>query len=65
MGAPPETPADQVILATGSYDHTIRFWAAYNGQCHRTVQHPDSVSLLFLMESDVIDVQILCGHAAG
>ena len=39
-------PGDQVILATGGYDHTIRFWAAYNGQCQRIVQHPDSVSQL-------------------
>lgn len=37
-----EIPADQVLFATGGYDHTIRFWAAYNGQCQRTVQHPDS-----------------------
>jgi len=38
--------ADSVILATGSYDHTIRFWQAYSGLCLRTVQHPDSVSNL-------------------
>ena len=37
--------ADSVILATGSYDHTIRFWQAYSGLCLRTVQHPDSVSI--------------------
>lgn len=37
-----DVPVDQVIFATASYDHTIRFWAAYNGQCIRTVQHPDS-----------------------
>jgi len=37
-----EIPPDQVLFATGGYDHTIRFWAAYNGQCQRTVQHPDS-----------------------
>ena len=35
---------DSVILATGSYDHTIRFWQAHSGLCLRTVQHPDSVS---------------------
>jgi len=22
---------DRVILATGGYDHTIRFWSAHNG----------------------------------
>lgn len=36
------TGTDQVILATGGYDHTIRFWQAHSGICHRTVQHPDS-----------------------
>lgn len=35
---------DPVILATAGYDHTIRFWQAHSGMCHRTVQHPDSVS---------------------
>ncbi|XP_071948073.1 target of rapamycin complex subunit lst8-like [Antedon mediterranea] len=33
---------DPVILATAGYDHTIRFWQAHSGICHRTVQHPDS-----------------------
>jgi len=33
---------EPVILATAGYDHTIRFWQAYSGICHRTVQHPDS-----------------------
>ncbi|XP_074647978.1 target of rapamycin complex subunit lst8-like [Tubulanus polymorphus] len=32
---------DPVILATAGYDHTIRFWQAHSGICHRTVQHPD------------------------
>lgn len=39
-----EVPPDQVILATGGYDHSIRFWSAFNGQCTKTAQHPDSVS---------------------
>ncbi|XP_053214192.1 target of rapamycin complex subunit lst8-like [Panonychus citri] len=34
--------SDQVILATGSYDQTIRFWSPHNGQCLRVVQHTDS-----------------------
>ncbi|CAK8684712.1 unnamed protein product [Clavelina lepadiformis] len=33
---------ESVVLATGSYDHTIRFWQAHSGLCMRTVQHPDS-----------------------
>ncbi|RWS25737.1 target of rapamycin complex subunit lst8-like isoform X1 [Leptotrombidium deliense] len=33
---------EEVILASGGYDHTIRFWSPLNGQCLRIVQHPDS-----------------------
>ncbi|XP_077979424.1 target of rapamycin complex subunit lst8-like [Glandiceps talaboti] len=36
------TGSDPVILATAGYDHTIRFWQAHSGICHRTLQHPDS-----------------------
>jgi len=35
-----------VILATGGYDHTIRFWEALSGICYRTIQYPESVSLI-------------------
>ncbi|CAI0377237.1 unnamed protein product [Linum tenue] len=31
-----------VILATGSYDHTIRFWEAKSGRCYRTIQAQES-----------------------
>lgn len=31
-----------VILATASYDHTIRFWEAPSGICYRTIQYADS-----------------------
>ncbi|RLN38781.1 hypothetical protein C2845_PM01G32270 [Panicum miliaceum] len=31
-----------VILATASYDHTIRFWEAKSGRCYRKIQYPDS-----------------------
>lgn len=34
--------SEPVILATAGYDHTIRFWQAHSGICHRTVQHQDS-----------------------
>lgn len=33
-----------VILVTGGYDNTIRFWEAWSGVCSRTVNHPDHVS---------------------
>lgn len=38
----PNAPGNGVVLATGGYDHTIRFWHAHSGVCCRTVQHPDS-----------------------
>ncbi|RWS14492.1 target of rapamycin complex subunit lst8-like isoform X1 [Dinothrombium tinctorium] len=37
-----ENTREAVILASGGYDHTIRFWSPHNGQCLRIVQHPDS-----------------------
>ena len=37
---------EQVILATAGYDHSIRFWQAHNGVCHRTVPHTESISFL-------------------
>lgn len=37
-----DSETEQVILATGGYDHTIRFWQAHSGQCQGSVQHSDS-----------------------
>lgn len=34
---------DQLLLATGGYDHTIKIWQAHTGNCNRTMQHNDSV----------------------
>ncbi|KAJ8682715.1 hypothetical protein QAD02_018507 [Eretmocerus hayati] len=34
--------SEQVILATGGYDHTIKIWQAHTGICQRTLQHTDS-----------------------
>ncbi|KAL6534618.1 TOR complex subunit lst8 [Orobanche gracilis] len=31
-----------VVLATASYDHTVRFWEAKSGRCYRTIQYPES-----------------------
>nr|CAI5845581.1 unnamed protein product [Callosobruchus analis] len=33
---------DQIILATGGYDHTIKLWQTHTGICNRTMQHADS-----------------------
>lgn len=32
----------KVVLATGGYDHTIKFWQAPTGNCHFTLQYADS-----------------------
>lgn len=39
-----QDPAMAVLLCTGGYDNTIRFWEAWSGICSRTIQHPESVS---------------------
>lgn len=31
-----------VILVTGGFDHSVRFWEAPTGQCHRTLQFNES-----------------------
>lgn len=33
---------EQVILATGGYDHTIKLWQTHTGACLRTMQHGES-----------------------
>ncbi|XP_045472971.1 target of rapamycin complex subunit lst8 [Harmonia axyridis] len=33
---------DSLILASGGYDHTIKFWETDTGFCKRTVQHAES-----------------------
>lgn len=33
-----------VILVTGGYDNTIRFWEAWSGVCSRTLNHQEHVS---------------------
>lgn len=34
-----------VILVTGGYDNTIRFWEAWSGVCSRTLNHQEHASL--------------------
>jgi len=38
------TDALSVILVTGSYDGTVRYWEAWSGICSRTLQTQDHVS---------------------
>lgn len=33
---------EQIILATGGYDHTIKLWQTHTGLCNRTMQHTES-----------------------
>ncbi|KAJ6233850.1 target of rapamycin complex subunit lst8 [Anaeramoeba flamelloides] len=33
---------NRVILCTGGYDHTIKFWESSTCLCRRTIQYPDS-----------------------
>ncbi|KAJ8964957.1 hypothetical protein NQ314_004512 [Rhamnusium bicolor] len=33
---------DQIIFATGGYDHTIKLWQTHTGICNRTMQHAES-----------------------
>lgn len=38
-----------VILVTGGYDNTIRFWEAWSGVCSRTLNHQEHVSFARLL----------------
>ncbi|EXC04355.1 Protein LST8-like protein [Morus notabilis] len=49
-----------VILATASYDHTIRFWEAKSGRCYRTIQYPDSEISYDLHTNNVMAVGFQC-----
>lgn len=33
-----EATEDQLILATGGYDHTIKVWQAHTGNCIKTMR---------------------------
>ncbi|KAF3616060.1 WD repeat-containing protein wat1 [Capsicum annuum] len=39
-----EMSQPSVVLATASYDHTIKFWEAKSARCYRTIQYPESLS---------------------
>ena len=40
-----------IVLATGGYDHSIKFWHPHDGVCYRTASHPESVSLRGVLQS--------------
>ncbi|XP_019852280.1 PREDICTED: target of rapamycin complex subunit lst8-like isoform X2 [Amphimedon queenslandica] len=31
-----------IVLVTGGYDHSLKFWYPHDGVCYRTIPHPDS-----------------------
>lgn len=39
---------NQIILATGGYDHTIKLWKAETKDCIKSMQHTDSVNMRML-----------------
>ena len=41
--------SSNIVLATGGYDHSIKFWYPHDGVCYRTAHHPESVSLRLLI----------------
>eukprot|EP00288_Rhodomonas_lens_P009937 CAMPEP_0177727562 /NCGR_PEP_ID=MMETSP0484_2-20121128/20392_1 /TAXON_ID=354590 /ORGANISM="Rhodomonas lens, Strain RHODO" /LENGTH=284 /DNA_ID=CAMNT_0019240233 /DNA_START=37 /DNA_END=888 /DNA_ORIENTATION=+ len=45
-------PQGKVVLITGGYDHTIRFWEVQSGSCYRTLQYPDSPINLLRVSPD-------------
>ena len=38
---------ERAILVTGSYDHTLRFWDAYNEQLIRSFEYGTDVNQFF------------------
>ncbi|KAK0548734.1 TOR complex subunit lst8 [Tilletia horrida] len=37
----PPTNSESVLLVTAGYDHTIRFWQAWQSECTRIIQHAE------------------------
>lgn len=50
-----------VILATASYDHSIKFWEAKSGRCYRTLQHTESVSIATWFSWCAVYSMVCCG----
>lgn len=44
-----ETSDQQVIFATGGYDHTIKLWQPHTGNCERTFTETEFVSFYFCL----------------
>lgn len=45
-----ETSDQQVIFATGGYDHTIKLWQPHTGNCERTFTETEFVSFYLFLE---------------
>lgn len=45
-GAHANDGAEQLLFATGGYDHTIKIWQPHTGVCSRSMPHADSVCAL-------------------
>eukprot|EP00730_Choanoeca_flexa_P017947 TRINITY_DN8698_c0_g1_i2.p1 TRINITY_DN8698_c0_g1~~TRINITY_DN8698_c0_g1_i2.p1 ORF type:complete len:313 (+),score=43.36 TRINITY_DN8698_c0_g1_i2:96-1034(+) len=44
------------LLATGGYDHQIKFWRVDNGSCHRSIPHPDSQINVLAITADRLNI---------
>ncbi|XP_055846080.1 protein LST8 homolog [Episyrphus balteatus] len=62
MKKPMEATGDQLILATGGYDHTIRLWQAHTGNCIRTIQFHESSQVNALEFSPDKSMVAACGY---
>ena len=41
--------SDNIVFVTGGYDHCLKFWYPHDGVCYRTIPHPDSVSVYYIL----------------
>jgi len=45
---------NNVILVTGSYDHSLIFWDANSGQCRSQIDYSDKVKISILIISKIV-----------
>lgn len=51
--------SSSIVLVSGGYDHSIKFWFPHDGVCYRTAQHPESVSVATARPPDNVCVIII------